>query len=244
MRRKIVVAGTGDLAEEVVERLTAPDLLDVLETGDGWADAAGADVVVVVAGDAADTARQAAVRCPDAVLVVAQEPVEAVCRDALEASRMPRARVVGIAGAVESARLRAAVAEALGISAHDVSALVLGGRGGAAVPVLSAVRVAGAPVTDKLAAERVADVIAGLRAGPPADHREVAAAVIEAVEAIAFDRRRVMSCAVLCIGELGIERAVVGVPVVLGDGGVERILDVVLDDHEREALAASSVPLD
>jgi malate dehydrogenase len=247
MRCKVGIAGSGELAEEVATNLAQTDLFHVVEVGPAdapWDDAAGADVVVLAGHDPAEAARHAATRCPSAVVVVATEPVEAGCRDALIAGRSPRARVVGLAGEVESARVRAAAAGALGVSASEVNALVLGGRGATAVPVLSALRVAGLPVTDKLATERVAEVVAGLRDGEPASHREVAEVVAQVVEAIVFDRRRVMACAALCLGELGVERAVAGVPVVLGQGGIERILDVALDDREREALVASAVALD
>jgi malate dehydrogenase len=243
VRCKITIVGTGALAEATAAQIGECQFADVVVTvADGkWEDAAGSDVVVLAEGDAAATARRAAERCPDAVLVVAADPVEAGCRDVLAAAAPPRGRVVGVAGAVEAPRLGRLVASALGVSARDVSALVLGGRGRAAVPVLSALRVAGLPVTDKLAAEGVARVVAEVRDGPPADARAVARAVAEVVEAIALDLRRVVPCAVLCQGELGIEGAVAGVPVVLGEGGVQRVFDVVLDAAEREALSASAV---
>jgi malate dehydrogenase len=168
--------------------------------------------------------------------------VEEGCGVALAASAFPRARVVGVAGAVESLRLRAGVARELGVSSRDVTALVLGGRGGRAVPVLRALRVGGTAVTDKLPAERLAGLVAALSSAPPAGVRTVAAATAEVVEALACDRHAVLACALLCQGELGVQDAVAGVPVVLGAGGVERVLDVTLDEDEAAALAAAAVP--
>ncbi|MDX6649011.1 MAG: malate dehydrogenase [Solirubrobacteraceae bacterium] len=231
----------GERARATAGDLAAADGARVTGT-DSWDGAAGAAVVVLVAGDVEAGARAAAERCPDAVVVVACEPVEENCGVALAATSFPRARVVGVAGVVESLRLRAGVARELGVSARDVTALVLGGRGERAVPVLRALRVGGTAVTDKLAAERVAAVVAGLSSGPPAGVRTVAAATAEVVAALACDRRAVLACALLCQGELGVQDAVAGVPVVLGARGVERVLDVTLDEDEAAALAASAAP--
>src|SRR3954468_17905172 len=127
-----------------------------------WNAGAGADVVVLAGADAQEVGPHVAERCPDAVVVVAGAPVEQTCRDLLTTTRFPRARVIGVAGIVEAVRLRAEVAHALGVSAHDVSALVLGGRGASAVPVLSALRLGGMRVTDKLAADQVAGLVTGI----------------------------------------------------------------------------------
>jgi malate dehydrogenase len=231
----------GERARATAADLAAADGGRVMGT-DSWDDAAGAEIAVLVAGDVEAGARGVAERCPDAVVVVACEPVEEECGVALAASGFPRARVVGVAGSVESLRLRAGVAGELGVSVHDVTALVLGGRGERAVPVLRALRVGGTAVTDKLAADRLALLVAALSSGSPAGVRTVAAATADVVEALACDRHAVLACALLCQGELGVQDAVAGVPVVLGAGGVERVLDVTLDEDEAAALAASAAP--
>jgi malate dehydrogenase len=237
----VLLDSEGERARTTADDLAAADGARVTGT-DSWDDGAGAGVVVLVAGDVEAGARAAAQRCPDAVVVVACEPVEEGCGVALAATAFPRARVVGVSGAVESLRLRAGVARDLGVSARDVTALVLGGRGERAVPVLRALRVGGVAVTDKLPAERLAALVAALSSGPPAGVRTVAEATAQVVEAVACDRRAVLACAVLCQGELGVGDAVAGVPVVLGARGVERVLDVTLDEHEAAALATSAAP--
>ncbi|MDX6699438.1 MAG: malate dehydrogenase [Solirubrobacteraceae bacterium] len=264
MRGKIVIAGASALAAEVAARLLERRAGEVLLLGEGsgeaaasdlsaawgggvravasWDEAAGAGVVVLTDGDVAAAGRGVAERCPGAVVVVAADPVEEGCAAVLEASRLPRGRVVGVGAEVESLRLRAGLAQALGLAVADVSALVLGGRGERAVPVLGAVRAGGMAVTDKLAAERVAALIAAVHGGAPAGVRTVAAATAAAVASVAADERAVASCALLCQGELGVRDAIAGVPVVLGSDGVERVLEVPLDEDERAALAAAAVP--
>jgi malate dehydrogenase len=260
MRSRIAIAGAGEPGAEVMAALSAGEFADLVLVDpddaagralaadlDGvtvtasWDDAAGAAVVVLAAGDAGEVSRATAERCPDAVVVVAAEPVEENVRAVLEATRFPRGRILGVAGSVEGIRLRRLLAPGLGVSARDVSALVLGGRGHAAVPVLSATRVAGIPVTDKLPAEQVGKIVARLRDGGPPGARTIAGAVAEIVDAVVFDRRRVLACAARCEGELGLEGAVAGVPVVVGAEGIERILELTLADDERAALHASAV---
>ncbi len=272
MRRKIVIIGLSTLAVETAERLSPGPVADVvlLDSDEGaaqvaagdlaaaaagtggpaarvraagsWEAAAGADVVVVCDGDPVDAARGVAERCPGAVVVVALDPVEEACAAVLAEGRFPRGRVLGVAGSVEALRLRAGVARALDVSVADVDALVLGGRGERAVPVLSALRAGGSAVADKLAAERIARLVAALRTAPPAAVRAVAAATAGIVTAVCRDARALIPAAMLCEGELGISNAVTGVPVVLGASGVEQVLDVVLTGDEREALSAAAVP--
>jgi malate dehydrogenase len=269
MRPRVVIAGGGELGAEVAAALAGRDLADLVlvdldesapalvadvdaaaaaagkaswaKVTASWDDAAGAGVVVLAGGDAGAVARALAEHCPDAIVVVAVEPAGETVHAVLEATRFPRGRVLGATGIVEGARLRLLLAAALGVAAGDVSALVLGGRGHAAVPILSTARVAGIPVTDKLPAERVGKIVAALRDAPAAGPRATAAAVAEIVDAVICDRRRVLACTARCAGELGLEGAVAGVPVVVGGEGIERILELTLDDEERAALHESAV---
>ena len=271
MRGKVAITGVSSLATETAERVLDSASCEVVlvhsegSTGeaaaadlsaaaaatgraarvsgaDGWDAAAGCDVAVLCDGDAATAARGVAQRCPDAVVVVAQDPVEEACATVLSATAFPRGRVVGVGGCVEALRLRAGVARELAVSAADVSALVLGGRGERAVPVLGSLRAGGGAVTDKLPAERIASLVAALGAGPGPASRTVAAATAAVVGAICSDARALIPCVMLCQGEAGVDGAVAGVPVVLGAEGVEQVLDVVLSDDERAALAAAAVP--
>jgi malate dehydrogenase len=183
-------------------------------------------------------------RCPGAVVVVSADPVEEACAAVLAAGRFPRGRVLGVGPEVEALRLRASVARALGVAMGSVGALVLGGRGARAVPVLRAVQAGGMALTDKLPAEQVAALIAALHGGPAAGVRTVAAATSAVADAVARDTRTVAACTLLCQGELGIDGALTGVPVVVGADGAERLLDAALDADERAALAAAAVPYD
>jgi malate dehydrogenase len=269
MRPRVVIAGGGEPGVEVAAALAARDVADLVlvepdeaararavdvdtaaaAAGRGsrttvtasWDEAAGAAVVVLTGGDAEEVARAVAERCPDAVVVVAVEPAGEAVRTILATTHFPRGRVLGATGTVEGARLRLLLAAALGVTARDVSAFVLGGRGHAAVPVLSTARVAGIPVTDKLPAEQVGSIVAQLRDAGPAGARTTAAAAAEIVDAVVSDRRRVLVCTARCAGELGLDGAIAGVPVVVGGEGIERVLDVTLDDDERTALHESAL---
>jgi malate dehydrogenase len=264
MRRKTVITGDAVLAAETAARLLDRGAGEVFLFGDdgtaasditaasprggevlpvaSWDEAAGADVVVIAGGDVTAAASGVAERCPGAVVVVSADPVEEACAAVLAAGRFPRGRVLGVGPEVEALRLRAGVARALGLAVDAVAALVLGGRGARAVPVLRAIQAGGMAITDKLPAEQVAALIAGVHTGAPAGVRTVAAATAAVADAVARDTRAVAACTVLCQGELGVEGALTGVPVVVGAEGVERVLDAALDDDERAALAAAAVP--
>jgi malate dehydrogenase len=199
---------------------------------------------VVVLADAEvgalrDAAVQAAEHCPDAVLVVAAEPAEAMTHLVTFTTLFPRQRVVGSGPAAGSARFRALVAAELGTSPADVWGLVAGEDGETMVPLASSATVAGVPVAERLGPERLEQLVRRLRAGG-ADLQGRAAAAAEVVEAIAGDQRRVMSCAALCEGELGLERVCIGVPVRLGREGVNEFVEVPLADAERAALERSA----
>ena len=153
----------------------------------------------------------------------------------------PRQRVAGVGGVIDSARLRALVAAEVGASARDVWALVVGEHGDTMVPLLSSASVAGAPVAELIAAERLEEIARRVRERPALDDLQArAAAAAQVVDGVTADRRRVVSCCVLCEGELGLERVCIDVPVRLGAGGVEEIVAVPMSDAERMALAHSA----
>src|SRR5687768_1736284 len=264
MRRKIVITGDAALVGETASRVLQRGLGDVVVLGeadaifaedlmsatgdvsvrvdDSWETAAGADVVVIAGGDVEAAARHTAQRCPGAVAVVSADPVEEACATVLAVGRFPRGRVLGVGPEVEALRLRAGLAAALQLAMTDVTALVVGGRGERALPIVQGLRAGGMAVTDKLAAERVASLVAALRNGAPAGVRTVAAATAALVAAVVGDTRAVVSCTLLCQGELGVENALTGVPVAVGATGAVQVLDAMLDPDERAALVAAAVP--
>ena len=232
-----------------------------------YADTADSDVVVVTAGLARQpgmsrddllmknagivraVVEQAVRHSPNCILIVVTNPLDAMVHVALETSGFPRERVIGMAGVLDSARFRAFIAEDLGVSASDVSAFVLGGHGDTMVPLPRYSTVAGIPLPELMTLARIeelvsrtrtggAEVVALLKSGSA--FYAPASSVLQMVEAILKDRKRVLPCAVLLQGEYGIQDLVVGVPVVLGASGVHRIIEVALTDDERRALVASA----
>jgi malate dehydrogenase len=196
-----------------------------------------------------DVCRQVAERSPDAVVVVVTNPLDAMCHVALQATGFPRQRVIGMAGILDSARLRTFLASELGVSTAEVSGLVLGGHGDTMVPVLSSAHVAGTPIRSLIAAGRLEEIVQRTRDGG-AEVVELlgsgsafyapAAAVVEMVDAILLDRKRLLPCTALCQGEYGIDNLFVGVPVKLGREGVEEIVEIELEEDEREQLRRSA----
>ena len=160
-----------------------------------------------------------------------------MCHVALTASGFPRERVLGMAGVLDSARFRSFIAAELGVSVEDTHAFVLGGHGDTMVPLPRYSTVAGVPITELLSPERVqalcdrtanggAEVVALLKTGSA--YYAPAASTFEMVEAILLDRKRVLPCAVLLEGEFGVDGLFVGVPCVLGAGGLERVFEIRL----------------
>ncbi len=186
---------------------------------------------------------------PAAILIVVTNPLDAMCHVAMAASGFPRERVLGMAGVLDSARFRTFIAQELGVSVEDTHAFVLGGHGDTMVPLPRYSTVAGIPITELLSAERVAalcdrtanggaEVVALLKTGSA--FYAPAAAVFEMVESILLDRRRVLPCAVMLRGEFGIDGLFVGVPIVIGAGGMERVLEIELTADERTAFDRSA----
>jgi malate dehydrogenase len=231
-----------------------------------YKDIAGADLVIITAGLARkpgmsrddllktnlgimkQVAEGVKKHAPNAYVIVVSNPLDAMVYTFKQVSGFPKNRVVGMAGVLDSTRFRSFVAWELGVSVEDVTALVLGGHGDTMVPLTRYCTVAGIPVTkligkDKLNAivERTknagGEVVALLKTGSA--FVSPAASAIEMAEAILKDKKRVLACACLCEGEYGVQGLYVGVPCVLGAGGVERIIEVELDAEERKLFDAS-----
>jgi len=241
---------------------------DVRVTGTtDYADTAGSKIVVVTSGLARQpgmsrddllarnaeivgtVVRRAVEVSPEAILIIVTNPLDAMCHVAMRASGFPRERVIGMAGVLDSARFRHFIADELDVSVRDVRAFVLGGHGDTMVPLPRHSTVGGIPVTELLPAERIdaiiertrnggAEVVALLKTGSA--FYAPAAAVVEMVEAILLDRRRILPCAAHLEGEYGINDLFVGVPVILGNGGMEQVIEISLTADERAALAASA----
>ena len=176
-------------------------------------------------------------------------PLDAMCHVAMRASGFPRERVLGMAGVLDSARFRTFIAEELGVSVADTHAFVLGGHGDTMVPLPRYSTVAGIPITELLSADRVkaleertanggAEIVGLLKTGSA--YYAPAASTFEMVDAILRDRRRVLPCAVLLKGEYGVDGLFVGVPVVLGAGGMQRVIEITLTADERVAFEKSA----
>jgi malate dehydrogenase len=232
-----------------------------------YEESAGSDLVVITSGIARkpgmsrddllktnlgivrSVTEQVATTSPDAVILVVSNPLDAMCHVAMQASGFPRERVIGQAGVLDSARFRTFIAEELDVSVRDVSAFVLGGHGDTMVPLSRYSTVAGIPITELMPAERVkaleartadggAEIVGLLKTGSA--YYAPGASVVEMVDAILLDQKRVLPCSVYLQGEYGIDGLFVGVPVKLGARGLEQILEVNLSDQERTALHKSA----
>ncbi len=232
-----------------------------------YADTAGSDIVVVTSGLARQpgmsrddllaknagivrsVVEQAVRHSPDCILIIVTNPLDAMCHVAMQASGFPRERVLGMAGVLDSARFRTFIAEEVGVSVEDTHAFVLGGHGDTMVPLARYSTVAGVPITELLPADRVAalsertanggaEIVALLKTGSA--FYAPAASTFEMVDAILRDRRRVLPCAVHLQGEFGTDGLFVGVPAVLGAGGLVRVLEVTLTPDEQAAFDRSA----
>ena len=193
--------------------------------------------------------RELVSRSPNIVLILVTNPLDAMVHVARQVSGLPKSRVLGMAGVLDTARLRSFVAEELNVPGTDVQAMVLGGHGDTMVPLVRQTTVAGKPITDRLSPERLAALIkrtqdggaeiVGLLKTGSAFYAPSASAV-DMVEAIMNDQKRVMPCAMFCEGEYGLKDVIVGVPVTLGRSGGESIVEYELTAEERTALQASA----
>src|SRR5919204_1461137 len=188
-------------------------------------------------------------RSPDAIVIVVTNPLDAMCHVTYDFTQFPRERVMGMAGILDSARFRTFLAWELGVSVRDVTGFVLGGHGDTMVPVVSYTNVAGIPIRQKIDDARLEEIVQRTRDGGAEVVKLLqkgsafyapSAAVVEMVDSIVYDQKRVLPCAALCQGEFGVEGLFVGVPVRLGKEGVEEIIDLDLEEAERSELQKSA----
>jgi malate dehydrogenase len=186
---------------------------------------------------------------PKAVLILVSNPLDAMCHVGLAASGFPRQRVIGMAGVLDSARMRAFIALELGVSVTNVQAFVLGGHGDTMVPLPRYSTVAGVPITELLSPDRVeqivkrtenggAEIVSLLKTGSA--FYAPSAATVEMVEAVLKDQNKILPCSAYLQGEYGIQGLFVGVPVQLGAAGIKKIWEIRLTEEERQALQKSA----
>jgi malate dehydrogenase len=232
----------------------------------GYEESAGSDVVVITAGiprqpgmsrddlvatneNIVKSVTEAAVTAsPDAILIVVSNPLDAMCEVARRVSGRPRERVFGQAGILDTARFRTFIAWETKASVKDVQALVLGGHGDQMVPVASATTVGGVPLAKLVPADRLQAMVERTAVGGGEIVKLLGtsawyapgAASAQMVDAVCLDEKRVLACTAYLQGEYGIDDLYMGVPVRLGAGGIEEILEVDLSDDERQMLQASA----
>lgn len=195
-----------------------------------------------------EVSRQVAQFSPDAVLIVVSNPLDAMCHVVLEESGFPSQRVIGQAGALDTARYKAFIAMELGVSVRDVHGIVLGGHGDTMVPLLRHTSVAGIPVRELISEDRLEAIVDRTRKGGGeivgllgySGYYAPAAGSVEMVEAVLKDQKRVIPSAVYLNGEYGYDGLYVGVPAVLGAAGVERVIEMQLNDEEKAMLDHSA----
>ncbi len=194
-------------------------------------------------------AESAAAASPKCILIIVSNPLDVMCSVALKASGFPKHRVIGMAGVLDSSRMRAFLAEALDVSIENVHAMVLGGHGDTMVPMPRFSTVNGIPITELLAKDKIdaindrtrkggAEIVKLLVKGSA--YYAPAASAAEMVESILKDKRKILPCAAYLEGEYGIDGIFVGVPVKLGSRGIEAIIQLNLSVEERTALQKSA----
>ena len=228
-----------------------------------WNDVKGTDVFIITAGIPRkpgmdredllginlgimkDVATNIKEQAPNAFVIVISNPLDAMVYAFYKVSGFSKNQVVGMAGALDSGRFRAFIAMETGFSVQDVTCMVLGGHGDTMVPITRLATVGGVPVTDLISAERLKEIedrtrVAGGEIvklfGNGSAFYAPAQSAIEMAESFIRDKKRVIPCASLCEGEFGVDGYFIGVPTVIGAGGVEKVLDFSLTDEEKAGL--------
>ncbi|MDA0797527.1 MAG: malate dehydrogenase [Chloroflexi bacterium] len=233
----------------------------------GYDESANSDLVVITAGIArkpgmsrddllftnmkivGSVTQEIVKRSPNATLIVVSNPLDAMVQHSWSVSGFPKNRVLGMAGVLDTARFRTFLARELSVSVKDVQAYVLGGHGDQMVPLTHYTTIGGVPIADLLSAEALeriikrtqgggGEIVALLKTGSA--FYAPSAAVAEMVDAILLDQKRQLPCAALLEGEYGLNGVYMGVPVILGAGGVEKVVELKLTDDEKALLATSA----
>jgi malate dehydrogenase len=263
---------------DILEGVPQGKALDIMESApverfdarlsgsNGYEGTAGSDVVVITAGIprkpgmsrddlvatnekiVADVVNKVLPGSPNAILIVVSNPLDAMCEVARRVSKLPRERVFGMAGILDSARMRWFLAEALGVSIESTHAFVLGGHGDTMVPLPRYSTVGGVPVTELLPKEKLDAIVRRTREGgaeivnllKTSAWYAPASSVVEMVDAVLRDKKKILPCAAYLQGEYGMKDVYLGVPVKLGGKGIEQIVEIALMPEEKAALEKSA----
>lgn len=235
--------------------------------GNDYKETAHSDIVVITGGSARkpgmiredllvknaeiirDITEQVVKESPDSFIIVVTNPLDIMTYLSWKVSGFPSQRVFGMAGVLDSARLRAFAAKELGVSIEDTQALVLGGHGDSMVPLPRYCTVSGVPITELMPQERIkrivertraagAEIVAHLKTGSA--YYSPGACIAELVEAVIKDKKRLVPVAAYLNGEYGLKGVYIGVPAIIGAGGVEKVIEIPLTGDEKQALKASA----
>jgi malate dehydrogenase len=264
---------------DIVEGVPQGKALDILQSGpvqgydvtvtgaNNYEPTANSDIVVITAGfprkpgmsrddllvanfDIVKAATEQAVQySPNTILILVTNPLDAMCWAAWKVSGFSKNRVIGMAGVLDTARYRTFIAQELGVSVENISAMVLGGHGDTMVPLVRLTSVSGIPLSDLLPKEAIdrlvdrtrnggAEIVKYLKTGSA--YYAPSAATVEMVESILKDKKKVLPCAALLEGEYGVNGLFVGVPAKLGARGIEQIYQIGLQSEEATMLAGSA----
>jgi malate dehydrogenase len=238
----------------------------VVGTND-YADTANSDIVIITSGFPrkpgmtrddlvkknqeiiSQVTQEVVKHSPDCIIIMVTNPLDAMAQLAYHTSGFPRNRVIGQAGVLDTARFRTFIAQELNVSVRDVQAYVLGGHGDTMIPLSRMCTVAGVPISELISAERIEQIVQRTRdggaeivklLGTGSAYFAPSASVLQMVDSILLDKNMIMPCAVYLQGEYGIHGLFVGVPVKLGAGGLEQIIEIELTEDEQSQLKKSA----
>jgi len=207
------------------------------------------DLLKTNAGIVESVSKEIARVAPESIIIMVSNPLDVMAYVAMQATGFPRERVIGMAGVLDTARYRSFISLELGVSVEDIQALVLGGHGDTMVPLVSYTSISGIPLTQFLDGGKIealidrtrkggAEIVGHLKTGSA--YYAPSAAAVQMAEAIVKDKRRILPCAAYLQGEYGHEGIFLGVPCQLGEGGLQRIIEVELTADEADALTKSA----
>ena len=264
---------------DIVEGIPQGKALDMYESGpvglfdtkvlgtNDYSDTAGSDIILITAGLARkpgmsredllmknativkEVTDQVMQYSQNPIIIMVSNPLDIMTHVGYVRSKLPKERVMGMAGVLDSARFRSFIAEELNVSMRDINAFVLGGHGDSMVPVVKYTNVAGIPLTELMPEDKIEQLVDRTRKGGAeivnylkngSAYYAPAASAVEMIDTIVNDRKRILPCSTLLDGQYGIDNIFIGAPVKLGKNGIEQILEINLDTPELEALQKSA----